>query len=79
MTNTKRKIAELIFSNEVSNYQIAKVTGISQSHLSLIRKGKRNLGGISLEKAEIFEDFYKKTNFNDKDAAYERYLKVYGK
>lgn len=58
MTEFKQTIKKLLDS-DISGYQIFKNTGISQSRISDLRKGKRQLGGIALDTAEKLYNYQK--------------------
>lgn len=47
-----RKEIEELLNSDVSGYKIFKATGVSQSVISDLRKGKRSLDNISLLNAE---------------------------
>ncbi|GAA0347256.1 hypothetical protein [Oceanobacillus oncorhynchi] len=47
-----------LFDSDVSNYAIHKATGISQSSLADIKKGKAKLGNITLDKAIKLNNYY---------------------
>lgn len=53
----KRNIKKL-FDSGITNYSISKSTGIPQSTLSDIKKGKVPLGKIALDRAVILSNFY---------------------
>ncbi|WP_430625290.1 hypothetical protein [Staphylococcus aureus] len=48
--NIKTKINELLES-DVSGYKVYKATGISQSRISDLRRGKRTIGNLTLDTA----------------------------
>lgn len=55
------KISEKVralLNAEISNYRVSKDTGVSESLLSLLKNGNRDIGGISLEIAETLADYY---------------------
>lgn len=58
MTEFKKTIKKLLDSN-VSGYRIFKDTGISQARISDLRRGVRELGGISLDTAEKLYNYQK--------------------
>ncbi|WP_373114117.1 hypothetical protein [Staphylococcus epidermidis] len=58
MTEFKETIQKLLDS-DVSGYQIYKETGISQSRISDLRKGNRQLGGIALDTTEKLYNYQK--------------------
>ena len=53
----KRNI-EKLFNSGISNYSISKSTGIPQSTLSDIKKGKVAIGKIALDRAILLNNFY---------------------
>lgn len=53
-----KEIKELLDS-DISEYQIYKETGVSQSTIGELRSGKRKLENITLKVAEKLYDFYK--------------------
>ncbi|MDO5375676.1 MAG: hypothetical protein Q4F01_05745 [Staphylococcus rostri] len=63
MTEFKLTIQKLLDSN-VSGYQIHKDTGISQARISDLRRGVRQLGGISLDTAEKLYNYQKQLEQN---------------
>lgn len=58
MTEFKKTIKKLLDSN-MSVYRIFKDTGISQARISDLRRGVRELGGISLDTAEKLYNYQK--------------------
>lgn len=60
MTDIKEKIRKLLESEEISNYAIYKETGIAQSTLSDIKKGKTKIGNMKLDHALNLYEYYKK-------------------
>lgn len=58
MTEFKESIQKLLDS-DVSGYRIFKDTGISQARISDLRRGVRELGGISLDTAEKLYNYQK--------------------
>lgn len=61
MSEIKNNIEKLIFESDLSNYKISQETGIAQSTLSDIKKGKAKIGNIKLDLAEKLNEFYLKT------------------
>ncbi|EIW3410929.1 hypothetical protein MCU99_002164 [Staphylococcus pseudintermedius] len=59
MTDFK-KIIQKLLDSDVSGYKIYKDTGISQARISDLRRGVRELGGISLDTAEKLYNYQKK-------------------
>ncbi|PCF44166.1 hypothetical protein [Staphylococcus delphini] len=58
MTDFK-KIIQKLLDSDVSGYKIYKDTGISQGRISDLRRGVRDLGGISLDTAEKLYNYQK--------------------
>lgn len=64
----RKEIQELLDS-DVTGYKIFKATGVSQSVISDLRKGKRSLDNISLLNAErLYECQLKESNERPKSA-----------
>lgn len=57
----REEIQELLDS-DVTGYKIFKTTGVSQSVISDLRKGKRSLDNISLLNAERLHEYQLKLN-----------------
>jgi hypothetical protein len=55
----KTAIEFLLFRSDVSNYKIAKETGIGQNVLSNYFTGKADIGNMSLDNAEILYNHFK--------------------
>lgn len=55
----KKAIEFLLFNSGVSNYQIAKATGISQVVLSKYATGKSDVGRMTLDNAEKIYNYFK--------------------
>ena len=64
MTEFKESIQKLLDS-DVSGYRIFKDTGISQARISDLRRGVRELGGISLDTAEKLYNYQKSLEKSD--------------
>ena len=56
MTTLRKEILKLIDS-DITGYKVYKETGLSQTIISDLRNGKRNIDNISLKNAEILADF----------------------
>ena len=56
----KESIMKLLTSENISNYQISKATGIAQTTLSDYATGKSKIGNMKLDHALKLYDYYKK-------------------
>lgn len=54
-----RATIQKLLESDVSGYRIYKETGISQARISDLRRGIRDLGGISLDTAEKLYTYQK--------------------
>ena len=53
-----------LLNSDITGYRIFKVTGISQSVISELRLGKRNVGKLTLDTAEKLANYYNKLEEN---------------
>ena len=56
MGNVLKTILEAIKQSGQTRYRISKETGVSQAHLSRLKKGKRGLGVDTLERLADYLD-----------------------
>lgn len=56
----RKEIQWLLFESGITSYKIAKVTGISQYTLGKYKKGKSDIGNMSLDNAELLHECYLK-------------------
>ncbi|HLQ96710.1 MAG TPA: hypothetical protein VK108_10045 [Pseudogracilibacillus sp.] len=54
----KDNILYLLESEEISNYQISKATGIAQTTLSRFARKESDIGNMSLDNALKLNDYY---------------------
>lgn len=64
MTNNMelRKKVEWIIESDITTYQFAKETGLTNTVLSKLRRGEKEVGRLSLDVAEKFGKLYDDTN-----------------
>ncbi|WP_411354058.1 hypothetical protein, partial [Staphylococcus nepalensis] len=58
MSDLRKQIKKLL-NSKITGYRIYKDTGLSQTIISELRTGKRNLDNISLKNAEILAEYAK--------------------
>lgn len=58
MTTTLRQDVQALLNSPISQYRIAKDTGIAQSALSDLKNGKRLLGDTTLDTVETLADYW---------------------
>lgn len=63
-TPLKFRIKWILNNNQISNYSIAKATGIKQPALSYLKSGKRKIGNISLDSAIALNNYYQNYLYN---------------
>lgn len=72
------KIFTLLFSDEVKGTEIARITGISESSIYEVKKGKRNYMNITLKTGKRLSDCFdklEKENKVNRHRSYEKALK----
>lgn len=52
-----RQTIEKLINSDISAYQIQKETGVNESAIRHLRKGRRKLGGLTLDTAEKLYDY----------------------
>ncbi|WP_147640598.1 MULTISPECIES: hypothetical protein [Mammaliicoccus] len=62
-----REAIQVLLDSDITGYEIHKETGISQSVISELRRGKRDLGNLSLNYAEKLYYFQRKYLKSDYD------------
>lgn len=72
------KIFTLLFSNEVKGTEIARLTGISESGIYEVKRGKRNYMNYTLKTAKRLSDCFdilEKENKVNRHSSYDKALK----